>query len=173
VFSLVISIIAIALGAVLLLASAFYGSDSFNEGTVKAKVSQYKNEAHQISSALTLYKVEKGGFGDDFSWQTLIDEEYLKQLPQSVLSEDGTETLFSWGIRDNVIYLPSVSDEVCVASNDVDGYPTEFESDPSGSSVVIDDDSYVGSWHEIEEGVYVPVCADELSDKVPCCYSDS
>jgi hypothetical protein len=176
-FSLVISIIAIALGAVLLFSTAYYGGDSLNEGTVKAKVSQFKNEAHQISSALTLYKVENGGFntddGSEFSWQTLVDKEYLKQLPQSGLSEDGSTTLFSWGIRDNVIFLPNVSDEVCVTANRVDGYETQFGSDPSGESVVIDSETFIGNWEEVSEGTYIPVCADTLSDRVPCCFDDT
>ncbi len=183
-FSLIISIIAIALGAVLLIVSVNYSGDSMNEGTVKAKVSQYKNEAHQISSTLTMYKVEKGGFApcddtdgsgtidanDSFSWDCLVQEGYLKTLPQTTLDSNG-DALFSWGIRDNVIFLPNISDDVCVTANRVDGYQTEFASAPTSTTVFgPNGEQSPAGFQNIEDDSYIPVCASGLSDRVPCCY---
>lgn len=184
-FSLVISIIAIAIAAVLIFTTANYGGDSMNDGTVKAQVSQYKNEAHQISSTLTMYKVEKGGFvpcdingdgnvdsSDSFGWDCLVQEGYLKKLPQSTLNETG-EVMFSWGIRDNVIFLPNVSDDVCITANRVDGYQTEFSTPPTNTTVFGPNGETSGAgFHMVEEGTYLPNCGNvgDLSDRVPCCY---
>lgn len=179
-FSLIISIIAVALGAVLLLTSAFYGGDSLQDGNIKAKVSQYKNEAHQISSALTLYKVEKGGFvtedGSEFSWDDLVTEGYLKRLPQSV-SQNG-EVLFSWGVRDNMIYLPNVDDEVCLEANRSDGYQTNFENPPTSATIFgpngeTSPAGFTLAQESDDADAYIPVCDDALSDRVPCCYDDT
>lgn len=182
-FSLVISIIAIAIGAILLIVTVSYSGDSMNQGTVKAQVSQYKNEAHQISSTLTLYRVENGGFApcsdtngdgaidsnDSFTWDCLVAGGYLRHLPQS-LTQDGV-TLFSWGVRDNLIFLPNISDNVCVAANEVDGYTAKFSSEPTASTVFgpNGEQSPLG-FHMVSQDTYIPVCSDSLSDRVPCCY---
>lgn len=185
-FSLVISIIAIALGAVLLIVSTSYSGDSMNEGTTKAKVSQYKNEAHQISSTLTMYKVENGGFvpcsdtdgngsvgpEDSFSWDCLVSQGYMKKLPQSV-EQDG-DVLFSWGIRDNVIFLPNISDDVCVTANEVDGYQVNFASAPSSTTVFgPNGEQSPAGFQNVEGQSYIPICDDGLSDRVPCCFDNT
>jgi hypothetical protein len=186
-FSLVISIIVIALGAVLIVVSSNYSGDSMNEGTVKAKVSQYKNEAHQISSTLTMYKVEKGGFkpcsdtdgsgtidsNDEFAWECLVNGGYLKTLPQTTFTNSG-EAQFSWGIRDNVIFLPNISDDVCVTANRVDGYQTEFSTEPTATTVFgPNGEQSPAGFQLVEDDSYIPVCADGLSDRVPCCFDST
>ncbi|MCF2901849.1 hypothetical protein L1267_15845 [Pseudoalteromonas sp. OFAV1] len=57
-FSLIISIIAIALVIVLAGASLYYGGDAFNKGTAKGEAAKYVNEAQQIQAAVTMYKVD-------------------------------------------------------------------------------------------------------------------
>ncbi len=60
-FSLIVSIISIALVAVLAAASIYYGGDAFTKGSAKALASTVVTQAQQISSANTLYKNDKGG----------------------------------------------------------------------------------------------------------------
>lgn len=60
-FSLIVSIISIALVAVLAAASIYYGGDAFTKGSAKALASTVVTQAQQISSANTLYKNDNGG----------------------------------------------------------------------------------------------------------------
>lgn len=60
-FSLIISIIAIALVVVLAGASLYYGGDAFNKGTSKGEAAKIVNEAQQLQAAFTMYKVDKKG----------------------------------------------------------------------------------------------------------------
>ena len=109
-FSLIISIIAIALAAVLLLTSAFYGGDSLTQGTSKAKAAALANEVQQISAGYDLHKVENGGVAPA-TVEELVTDEYLKQAPATgwalgTASFDGTD-FPSYVTPDNI------SDEVC------------------------------------------------------------
>jgi hypothetical protein len=60
-FSLIISIIAIALVIVLAGASLYYGGDAFNKGTAKGEAAKLVNEAQQLQAAYTMYKVDNAG----------------------------------------------------------------------------------------------------------------
>ncbi len=59
-FSLIISIIAIALVVVLAGASLYYGGDAFTQGSAKAQAATYVNQGQQIAAAITLHNVESG-----------------------------------------------------------------------------------------------------------------
>jgi outer membrane lipoprotein-sorting protein len=82
-FSLIISIIAIALVAALAAASVFYGGNAFKQGTAKADVSEFQNKGQQIAGAFTLAKAD--GY-DPTSVAELTDGSlggniYLTQVP--------------------------------------------------------------------------------------------
>lgn len=83
-FSLIISIIAIALVAALALASIYYGGDAFQEGTTKAEASTIINQGQQIQAAVTLSDVDEKGFFSDPTTTSLaaLSPEYLKEIPQ-------------------------------------------------------------------------------------------
>lgn len=57
-FSLVLTVIGIALVAVLALATLYYGSDALTRGADRAKVAKVLNEGQQIQGALVLYQTE-------------------------------------------------------------------------------------------------------------------
>lgn len=59
-FTLLVTLIAIALGAYVLSSTAFLGGDAYTDGTVKAQASSIVNEATQINSSIDLYKVTEG-----------------------------------------------------------------------------------------------------------------
>lgn len=79
-FSLIISIIAIALVAALAAASVYYGGSAFNKGTAGADASTFVNNGQQINGAYTLSATD----GNDVSTKTVADmvtDGYLSQAP--------------------------------------------------------------------------------------------
>jgi len=77
-FSLIISIIAIALVAALALASIYYGGSAFNKGTSDADASTIINQAQQIQAAVTMRNINR-----DSSITTLagLAPKYLTEIP--------------------------------------------------------------------------------------------
>lgn len=127
-FSLIISIIAIALVASLALASMYYGGSAFQEGTTKAEAVTIINQGQQLQGAATLADVDEVTFAsiDD------LKPTYVKDIP-TVRSE-------SWTLNttDNVfeLRLYNVTDgyvlnEVCYKINEKAGNmkePTEISA---------------------------------------------
>lgn len=60
-FSLIITIISIALVAALAVASVYYGGQAFSQGTAKANASTLVSQAQQIAGANTLYANDHNG----------------------------------------------------------------------------------------------------------------
>lgn len=60
-FSLIITIISIALVVALVAATMYYGGSALNQGTVKADASGFVAGAQQIAAALTMYETEGNG----------------------------------------------------------------------------------------------------------------
>lgn len=57
-FSLIITIISIALVAALALATLYYGGSAFNKGSAGAKAAQLINEGQQINGAVQIFKAD-------------------------------------------------------------------------------------------------------------------
>ena len=79
-FSLIISIIAIALVVVLAGASLYYGGDAFNQGTSKGEAAKMINEASQIQGAYTMHKVDQKG-AEPADVDELVTDKYLAAAP--------------------------------------------------------------------------------------------
>ena len=77
-FSLIISIIAIALVAALALASIYYGGSAFQEGSADAEASTVVNQGQQVQGAVTLADVDEFTVADEDS---LVTGNYLKEVP--------------------------------------------------------------------------------------------
>lgn len=81
-FSLIITIISIALVAALALATLYYGGSSFNKGAASAKATEILNQAQQLKGAMAVYRADHG------KWATNLDElvakGYLKSIPSTV-----------------------------------------------------------------------------------------
>lgn len=117
-FSLIISIIAIALVIVLAGASLYYGGDAFNKGTAKGEAARYINEAQQIQAAVTLYKVENGGAAPDLSTDlSVLDGTYLTGATQ--LSAKWTSDINADILTSAVAPTQEVCDEINAASDTV------------------------------------------------------
>lgn len=125
-FSLIISIIAIALVIVLAGASLYYGGDAFNKGTAKGEAAKYVNEAQQLQAAVTMYKVDNKGDVSSVSSTVLKDDGYLS-ADLSHWTVTGTEAATDAG---------AVSAEVCKVIND--------DIAPSNSQIECDETTEVG-----------------------------
>lgn len=79
-FSLIITIISIALVAALAIASVYYGGDAFTQGTAKANAATVVAQAQQVSAANTLYKNDNGG-ANAANVAALVSGNYLQAAP--------------------------------------------------------------------------------------------
>lgn len=116
-FSLIITIISIALVAALAVATIYYGGDAFNQGSSKAKASTVVNQAQQIVGANTLLRANTGSYGSTVA--ELTAGGYLAAAP-------ATENL-TWSeaalAADNELTGTgsALTDEVCAKVNEVAG----------------------------------------------------
>ena len=116
-FSLIISIIAIALVIVLAGASLYYGGDAFNQGTAKGEFAKIVNEAQQVSAGFTLAKVDQVVVTDVTS---LVAAKYLAVAPSTtfvVTAADPTATPAVVG----VLTASGLTTDVCAAFYKPDG----------------------------------------------------
>ena len=85
-FSLIISIIAIALVAALALASIYYGGDAFQKGSAGAEASTIVNQGQQIQAAMTMAAINEDAITDltELSDSTKVTsaQVYLKEVPK-------------------------------------------------------------------------------------------
>lgn len=80
-FSLVITIISIALVAALALATLFYGGGAYTQAQANAKAAQLRNQGQQLLGAAELFKATQGRYPDDIPEMVALD--YLKSEPQA------------------------------------------------------------------------------------------
>lgn len=173
-FTLIISIIAVALVAVLALAAIWYGTDIYQDSLTDAGAAQIINESEQIENAILAFNIEQGrppviqdctGNPDPTceSLQELIDYEYLTAAPTTGHKDsqwamativDGTNTK---------ALVKTVDYEECSKSNEMMG----FTIAGSSPALVPALDPETGLPSE-----YVPECAEEMQSSVVCCSSN-
>lgn len=87
-FSLIITIISIALVAALALATLYYGGSAFNRGSQGAIAAQLINEGQQVNGAVAVAKADAAAGGTEITtWQGLVTatpNPYLAQLPSGL-----------------------------------------------------------------------------------------
>ena len=113
-FSLIISIISIALVAALALASIYYGGEAFNKGTTDADASTVINQGQQIQAAVTLADVDRNETVTALA--DLVTGEYLQEVPSF--------QKLTWGEPDANGYSTlsgSVNADVCKSLNEKAG----------------------------------------------------
>lgn len=81
-FNLIITIISIALVAVLAIASIYYGGSAFNQGSAKAAAATMVNQAQQIAGANTLFMADTGALAANMA-ALVATTEYLAATPKS------------------------------------------------------------------------------------------
>ena len=78
-FSLIITIISIALVAALTLATIYYGGAAFNKGSAQANAAKIANQSQQLLGAVQMYRADHGAW--PASLAVLVSENYLKTIP--------------------------------------------------------------------------------------------
>lgn len=97
-FSLIITVISIALVAALALATIYYGGSAFNKGSDGAKAAQLINEGQQVNAAIAMANAESASLGTSVNTLAgLIAAQgavggsvYLAQTPQSFTGTQAT-----------------------------------------------------------------------------------
>lgn len=108
-FSLIITIISIALVAALALATIFYGGQIFQNSKEKTATMQTLQQGTQITGALELYKADHGSIAAGTSAEiqaTLLTEDYLKSWPSD-----------SWQLQNGYAVQTGLTLESCTAIN--------------------------------------------------------
>ena len=78
-FSLIITIVAIALVSLLAVATLFYGSDAQDNARVSAEASKALNSMQQVHAAVTFYTADKNQPPPDLA---ALEGHYLKSIPE-------------------------------------------------------------------------------------------
>ena len=83
-FSLIITIVSIALVVALVAATMYHGGDTLSQGRNSATAAEYVNGAHQIASAITILKAQNGA--EVTSVTELVTKGALRSLPTALAS---------------------------------------------------------------------------------------
>lgn len=107
-FSLIISIIAIALVAAIALASIYYGGEAFQTGTVDAAASTVVNQGQQVQAAVQMASLDKSVTIS--TAKDLVDSNFLKEIPKF----DGNSWVLdlSNGVAKVVVSSVEICDEI-------------------------------------------------------------
>lgn len=109
-FSLIITVISIALVAVLILATIYYGGGFVKDGTARAQSAKYLQEGTQLVGAIELYKSEHSGalpVGTNEEIKAeLVRANYLKQWPAQ-----------DWAYTEDFAIRADVTEAACLALN--------------------------------------------------------
>jgi hypothetical protein len=133
-FSLIITIISIALVAALALATIYYGGTAFNKGSSEARASQLINEGQQINGAAAMNRADVANgtitdvnnvFDGSDALSVLVTAGDLAQVPAGWT---GTAT-------DGRATVTAASAAVCAAVNAKAGVPTLDETTEVESAV--------------------------------------
>ena len=116
-FSLIITIISIALVAALALATLYFGGDAFNQGSAKASAATVVNQASQINGANTLFYLDNSAYAAVMTDLT-TDGKYLASIPNPGNAVTGSSTdVYTTDATNGLIELTSVKKSVCDSIN--------------------------------------------------------
>lgn len=108
-FSMIITIIAIALVAALALATIYYGKTYAAQGQAQAKTARLIQEGNQIAGALEVYRADHGDFPTGTSEDIkneLLSKKYLTSIPEG-----------DWTFRNDFAVRNDLTSEACLAIN--------------------------------------------------------
>ncbi len=108
-FSLIMTVIAVALVAALALATLYYGGEFITDGSARAQMTKILQEGNQVVGALELFKADNGGFPTGTSDEIkakLVDQKYLKQMPSG-----------EWEFRNDFAVRTDLDESACLQIN--------------------------------------------------------
>jgi hypothetical protein len=114
-FSLIITIISIALVAALALATIYYGGSAFNRGSDSAKASQIINEGQQVNGAaqMALADIAAGSFtAPTGTVADLVTGNYLANLPADFNSTTNTDATLAATTYVTATVTPGVCSQI-------------------------------------------------------------
>lgn len=103
-FSLIVTLISIALVAALALATLYYGGTAFVDNGEKAQAARLLNESQQLAGAITLHKAREGADVTDLG--QLVARDYLSALPGG-----------AWQVIDGGVARTDLSEDQCLSAN--------------------------------------------------------
>ena len=103
-FSLIITIISIALVAALAVATIYYGGESFKNNGVKAAAARVVNGGSQINGAVEAFKATTGTVPS--SLDDLVTSKFLSVIPAGV-----------WAVQTDYVVATGLSVEQCTEAN--------------------------------------------------------
>ena len=104
-FSLIITIISIALVVALVAATMYYGGDTLNQGRAQADAATLVSAAQQITGAVQMHVALEASQPADLA--ALVNADYLSSVPAAL---DGVFTLST---ANKTLTAPVTSDDVC------------------------------------------------------------
>ena len=131
-FNLIVTLIAIGLGAIVTINTVFFGGDSYSEGSTEPIATAYINQAQQVKGSFTLYKAKYGADATDID--ALIDADYLATSPQTpaggswALASDGVDDVIGTVSEIATNSDDGISEEVCERINENGGEIVECGS---------------------------------------------
>ena len=148
-FNMILVILAILLVAIMGGTAYFYGGTSMTDNVVTTLAAQYRSEATQIASAVTLFRTHGNTITEEFKLQDLVDLGYLRTLPKDW--EPGADVIMRQLPEDE-----ASSEPICAEANSQAGFkfePSEDDVQPLSS----------------DPAVGIPHCDKPMSNLVPCC----
>ena len=109
-FSLIITIISIALVAALAVATLYYGGDAFKNGSTQATAARVLNEGQQLAGAIEMYKSDNNGSAPadlNLLVTNAAGMEYLKQLPKKT----------TWSPANDYVVAADLTESECREAN--------------------------------------------------------
>lgn len=114
--NLIITIIAIALGAAVVLASIYSGGSALTQGAAKSAATAVLNQGQQISGAATMYSNDFAGAALPALADLVVNtanNQYLKSVPLTPASVNSAGN-HSWTLGTGQITTPTTSLDVCL-----------------------------------------------------------
>jgi len=109
-FSLIITIISIALVAALALATLYYGGDAFNKGQAQAQAAKVRNQGQQLLGAAELFKANHGRYPINVA--EMVTDKYLSSVPVA-------RTAIAEALADSAWYMPLQEEALFLLSTPV------------------------------------------------------
>jgi hypothetical protein len=108
-FSMIVTVISIALVAALAIATLLYVNSSAGDASSSASAARALNEGNQIVSAMEVYRSDKGGFPTGTNEEIkaeLLSANYLGAWPQG-----------KWDLTTGYAIRSDMSQDVCLSTN--------------------------------------------------------
>jgi hypothetical protein len=103
-FSLILTVIGIALVAVLAIATIYYGGDIFKSNGTRAAAVKVINNGQQINGAIETFKAQKGEVPANL--EALVTSKYLSAIPEG-----------TWTMTNDYIVASGVTEGQCLEAN--------------------------------------------------------